>query len=145
MGWLVKILGPLGWLVDPVAKGAAVIEQIVGALGANASAEAQAAAQVEIAGINASVARAQAAKEIRLATAGFWEQRALTLAIAGPFILHLWLVALDTCFKLGWRVSAFPNPFAEWEGAILLSFFGVSVIGGGIKAFAGAVAYGKRP
>lgn len=83
------------------------------------------------------------ALQVRLATAGYWEMRALTVAIALPFTLHVWLVGLDTCFRFGWRIPAFPAPFDQWEGAILLSFFGVSVIGSGIKAVAGAIALGR--
>lgn len=84
------------------------------------------------------------AKEIRLATAGFWEMRALTAAIATPFVMHLWAVALDTVFGFGWTVSAFPAPFDEWQGAILLSFFGVAAAGAGLKAIAGGLAYRWR-
>lgn len=84
-------------------------------------------ASVLVADIQRQMADRSAAKEIRLATAGFWEMRVITTLIALPFVLHLWLVALDTCFKLGWRISAFPVPFNEWEGTILLSFFGVQV------------------
>lgn len=79
------------------------------------------------------------AKEIRLATAGFWEMRAIAAVIAGCFALHLLLVTLDTCFSLGWRVAAFPAPFDQWEGTILLSFFGVQVAGQGITAIAAAI------
>jgi hypothetical protein len=66
------------------------------------------------------------ATRVRLSTAGFWEMRVLTFFIAAPFVVHLNLVALDTCFKLGWRIPAFPPPFDVWEGSILLSFFGLS-------------------
>lgn len=83
------------------------------------------------------------AKEIRLATAGFLEMRALTFLIAVPFVEHLWAVWADTRF--GWYkdncwqqagktvcgVPAFPEPFNEWQGAIILSFFGLY---GGVKA-----------
>jgi len=86
----------------------------------------------------------QAAKEIRLATAGFWEMRLLTFLVAAPFVVHLWLVGYDTMWPQPWNVEAWPTPFDEWEGAILLSFFGVSVVGSGIKAVAGAIAYRKR-
>ncbi|MCG7507049.1 hypothetical protein [Mesorhizobium retamae] len=79
------------------------------------------------------------AKEIRLATAGFWEMRVIAAVIAGCFALHLLLVTLDTCFSLGWRVAAFPAPFDQWEGTILLSFFGVQVAGQGITAIASAI------
>jgi hypothetical protein len=141
MDWLVKLLGPIGWLVDPVTKGVQLVEKITGALGATASAEATAAANVQIAAINARVAQMQSAKEIRLATAGFWEMRLMTFLIASPFVFHLWSVWLDTQFHLGLRVDKFPSPFDQWEGAILLSFFGVSVVGVGIKAVAGAIAF----
>lgn len=84
------------------------------------------------------------AKEIRLATAGFWEMRLLTFLIAAPFVVHLWLVGIDTMWPQPWNVEKWPSPFDEWEGAILLSFFGVSVVGAGIKAVAGAIAMRKR-
>lgn len=91
------------------------------------------------------MAARHAAKEIRLATAGFWEMRLLTVLIAAPFVVHLWLVGVDTMWPQPWNVEKWPPPFDEWEGAILLSFFGVSVVGTGIKAVAGAIAYGRRP
>lgn len=84
-----------------------------------------------------------AAKDIRLATAGYWEMRLMTFLIALPFLVHLWLVAWDTYWPQPWTVEKLPPPFDEWEGAILLSFFGVSVVGSGIKAVAGAIAYRK--
>lgn len=84
------------------------------------------------------------AKEVRLATAGFWEMRLLTVAIALPFVAHLWGVWLDTQFGFVWSVSAFPEPFNEWQGAILLSFFGIAGGVGAVKAFAGAWAYRGR-
>jgi hypothetical protein len=87
------------------------------------------------------MAARQAAKDIRLATAGYWEMRLLTFLIALPFLVHLWLVAWDTYWPQPWTVEKLPAPFDEWEGAILLSFFGVSVVGSGIKAVAGAIAY----
>jgi hypothetical protein len=140
MGWLVKFLGPLGWLVDPVTKGAQAIGNVLNQMDANASVEAQAAAQVRIKAIEARVAQAQNAKEIRLATANFLEMRVLTVLIVLPFLLHEWLVGLDTNFKLHWGIPAFPAPFDAWEGNILMSFFGVSAAGGAFKAVAGAIA-----
>jgi hypothetical protein len=93
--------------------------------------------------IKRQMAGMQNAKEIRLASAAFWEMRLITAVIAGCFALHLFLVTLDTCFALGWRISAFPRPFDEWQGAILLSFFGVQVAGQGITAIAAAIR-GRR-
>jgi hypothetical protein len=76
------------------------------------------------------------AQQVRLATAGFWEMRLLTFLIALPFVVHLLLVGADTCFKLGLRIPAYPHPFDEWEGAIVLSFFGIATVGKGITAVA---------
>lgn len=85
------------------------------------------------------------AKEIRLATAGFWEMRLLTFLIALPLTIHLWLVTWDTWDNsINLRIPALPAPFDEYQGVILLSFFGATVVGNGIKAVAGAIAYRKH-
>lgn len=89
--------------------------------------------------IDAEIEARKGAREIRLATAGFWEMRLITFLIAGCFTLHLVLVTLDTCFKFGWGIPAFPKPFDEWQGVILLSFFGVQIAGQGIMAIAAAI------
>jgi hypothetical protein len=78
------------------------------------------AADVTIEKIKADNEATSNAKEVRLATAGFWEMRTVTFLIAAPFVLHLWAVGLDTVFRFGWRVPAFPNPFDQWEGSRLL-------------------------
>ncbi len=87
------------------------------------------AAEFAVKQIEADLEVRQNAKEIRLATAGFWEMRTITFCIALPFVVHLWAVGLDTVFRFGWGVPKFPSPMDEWEGAILLSFFGLSVAG----------------
>lgn len=77
----------------------------------------------------------------RAATAGFIEMRVLTFLIAVPFVVHLNLVALDTMFGWTWNdmpVKKFPIPFNDWEGSILLSFFGLTAGVIGLKAIAGA-------
>ena len=79
------------------------------------------------------------AQQVRIATAGFWEMRLITFLIAMPFVLHLNLVALDTCFGFGWRIAAFPAPFVDWQGAVLLSFFGISVAGKAITSVVGGM------
>ena len=137
MSWL-GLLGPLGWLVDPVSKGFTEIGKLAADLGASASAQAQADATVKIRRIEARISEAQNAKEIRLATANFLEMRLLTVAVAVPFVAHTWAVALDTTFKFGWGIPKFPAPFDQYEGAILLSFFGLSGATGIFKAIAGA-------
>lgn len=79
------------------------------------------------------------ATQIRRETSGFWEMRLITFVIAGCFSFHLLLVTIDTCFRLGWGIPAYPPPFDDWQGAILLSFFGVQVVGQGITAIASAI------
>ena len=97
-------------------------------------------AQIALKEIEAEMDARRAAREIRLATAGFWEMRLLTFLIALPFVIHVNLVGADTNFQLGWGIPAFPKPFDEWEGAILLSFFGIYTVGRSIGAIAGALA-----
>lgn len=99
--------------------------------------------------------------DVRKATAGFIEMRVLTVIIAAPFVEHLLAVWVDT--RWGWYqrggvfehcwfeagrevcgVPALPSPFDEWQAAILLSFFGITAIGGGLRAIAGAIALKGR-
>lgn len=93
--------------------------------------------------IEAEISARQAALQVRLSTSGFWEMRLITAIIAGCFTLHLVLVTLDTCFAFGWRIAKFPPPFDEWEGTILLSFFGVYAASKGVNALASAFV-GRR-
>jgi hypothetical protein len=102
------------------------------------------AAEFAIRQIDSETAARQNAREIRLATAGHWEMRLITALIAGTATLHYVLVGLDTCFRLGWRIPAFPAPFDEWEGAILLSFFGVQAASKSVSSIAAAVAIRRR-
>ncbi|MFK8250183.1 hypothetical protein [Ancylobacter terrae] len=97
-------------------------------------------AEIAKAQIDAEIAARKAALEVRLSTAGFWEMRLITAVIAACFTLHLVLVTLDTCFRLGWRIPAFPAPFDQWQGTILLSFFGIYTVGKGVNAIAAAIA-----
>lgn len=138
MGWILSLLsgGLIGQIADPLLKA----QQ--NALAAKGSAN-ELAANYALKKLEDDADARRNAKDIRLATANFLEMRILTVLIAAPFALHLWLVSLDTCFSLGLRIPAYPAPFDQWEGAILLSFFGVSVVGGGFKAIAGAIAYGR--
>lgn len=101
--------------------------------------ESRMVADVAIEDIKRQIADREAAKEIRLATATFWEMRLMTAAVALPFVIHALAVGIDTTFKMGWRIPAYPPPFNEWEGLILLSFFGVQAVGKGITAIASAI------
>lgn len=102
------------------------------------------AADLAIKDIEADIEAKKHAKEIRIATSGFWEMRLMTFAIAFPFVMHLWAVWLDTQFRFGWRIAAFPEPFNEWQGAILLSFFGIYTVGKGMQSIGTAVAMRRR-
>lgn len=99
-------------------------------------------AEVAIKDIDAQIEARRQATQIRLATAGFWEMRLITFLIAGCFTMHLVLVTLDTCFAFGWRIAAFPHPFNEYEGTILLSFFGVQVASKALNV--AAYVFGRR-
>lgn len=96
-------------------------------------------AQVAMKQIDAEIEARKAARDIRLATADFWEMRLITFLIAGCFTLHLVAVTMDTVFQFGWSVPKFPAPFDQWEGAILLSFFGVQAVGGAVRTIATAI------
>lgn len=77
----------------------------------------------------------------RQATSGYWEMRLLTFCIGGIFTLHLILVGIDTMFGWTWDglpVKAWPKPMNEWEGAVLLSFFGLTAGVIGVKAIVSA-------
>lgn len=102
------------------------------------------AAELAIHEIEAGIAARAHAQELRLATSGFWEMRLLTFAIAFPFVAHLWAVWLDTQFKLSWRIPKFPEPMDEWQGIILLSFFGIYTLGKTIQTVGAAIAIRRR-
>ena len=101
-------------------------------------------AELAMKNLEAEIAARQNAKEVRLATAGFFEQRLITFLIALPFVIHVLLVGADTNFKLGLQVWAFPKPFVDWEGAILLSYFGLVGATSGMAAIAGAIGSKRR-
>lgn len=94
--------------------------------------------------IEAEIEGRRNATEIRKGTAGFWEMRLISFVIAAPFALHAGAVGLDTTFRFGWGIPAYPPPFDEWEGAILLSFFGVYGLSRGTAAIAAAMLGRRR-
>ena len=98
------------------------------------------AADLAIKDIEAGIAARAHAKEIRMATAGFWEMRLMTFSTAFPFVAHLWAVWLDTQFRFGWGIPKFPAPMDEWQGAILLSFFGIYTLGRTVQSVGTAIA-----
>lgn len=94
---------------------------------------------------DALIAEQQAAVLIRRETAGFWEMRLLTALTLGGFVFHVLLVILDTCFAtIDWRIPKLPAPMDEWEGAIILSLFGIAAAQRSVMAVAAAIAVRKR-
>lgn len=102
------------------------------------------AADLAIRDIEAGIDARKRAHELRVATAGFWEMRLLTFAIAFPFVAHLWAVWLDTQFRFAWGIPKFPAPMDEWQGAILLSFFGIYTLGRTVQSVGTAIAMRSR-
>jgi hypothetical protein len=132
---LISLLG------GPILKG--LIESYRAKLDAANSAD-RIAADLAVAEIEAGLEARKRAHELRLATSGFWEMRLLTFAIAFPFVAHLWAVWLDTQFRFGWRIPKFPAPMDEWQGAIMLSFFGIYTLGKTVQSVGAAMALRKR-
>lgn len=95
-------------------------------------------AEVAIADIQRQIDAQRTAREVRMSMAGLWEIRLIVATIGWCFTLHLVLVTLDTCFGLGWKIAKFPAPFDQWQGQIILSFFGLQagtqVVGGLLRA-----------
>ncbi len=69
-----------------------------------------------------------------------WEIRLLIFIIAGVCVLHMVMVVLDSTYNFEMVVNKLPEPYEEYQGKIILSFFGLSAFRTGIKAF-----IGKRP
>lgn len=95
------------------------------------STQARAAAAVRVKEIEADIAHRRAVAETRQATAGGWEMRVLVLAAGLPAALHFGAVCIDSAAPdlfPGWVVQALPAPMDEWQGAIILSLFGLSAI-----------------
>lgn len=121
------------------ASSSSLLQSILGVL----SKSTDNATQIALKQIDVELEARAAARDIRLATAGFWEMRLITALIAGCFTLHLCAVTLDTVFALGIKINKFPAPFDQWEGAILLSFFGVQAGVIAVKSLAAAII-GRR-
>jgi hypothetical protein len=132
----------LGAILNWLSGG--VLDRVLGYFSARQDARLEAMNDAQRQAHERALSTEQTAKEVRVATSGFWEMRALTVAIALPFVAHLWSVWLDTQFGFGWAIDKFPAPFDEWQGAILLSFFGLVGFATGARAIAGAIAMRGR-
>jgi hypothetical protein len=120
MGWLLSLIG--GGLIERLS--APFLQAYRDRLSAQNDAN-KIGGEIAIKQIDAEIAARGDARAIRIATAGHWEQRLLSFLIAAPFVIHAGAVGLDTTFRLGWGIPKYPQPFDEWEAAILLSFFGL--------------------
>lgn len=80
--------------------------------------------------------RRATAKEVRVATAGFWEMRLLTFWVLLLFVIHLTAIWADTMFGFPWVVEKLPSPIDEYEWQIILSLFGLGVANRAITAVA---------
>lgn len=133
-------MNPFGWIAKLFAG--PLISALGDAYKARLAAdndESRLIAETAIKDIERQIADRQAAKEIRLATAGFWEMRLMTACVALPFVVHAGAVGIDTTFSMGWRIPAYPEPFASWEGVILLSFFGLQATVSSVSSIASAI------
>lgn len=92
---------------------------------------------------------AQNATAVRMATAGFWEMRFLAFLTGVTAVFHYALIGVGTTFAapLGWHfldwtlhIPPFPPPFDDYEGLIILSFFGLVGATNAAKSIAGAIA-----
>lgn len=65
----------------------------------------------------------------RLATSDNWGVRWAIGIVALALSVHLALVAFVSAFpQWGWTVHALPSPMNEWQGSIILGFFGLSAV-----------------
>lgn len=97
-------------------------------------------AETVIADINRQIEAQRASNEVRLATAGYWEMRLATAVIAWTVAAHFALVGIDTMrTDIHWGIPPLPKPMDEWEGAIVLSLFGLQVANKGIGALVSAI------
>ncbi|MFO1183657.1 MAG: hypothetical protein U1E56_02570 [Bauldia sp.] len=138
LGFLASLLG------GPLVSG--VLDAYKARLAAANSAEAHAVdlAKAEVA---AAIAARANAKEIRLATSGFFEVRALFFLIGFGFALHTFAVCCGTTLaplldRSSWllHIPALPTPLDAYEGQVIAFFFGSAVAMTGVQAIAAALA-----
>lgn len=141
MGWIIKLVGlffggksPIDSLGDVYAKfkdSAIEHERLV--------------AQDALSRRNALLQEQQAALMVRLSSMGFWEMRLMTAIVLGQFVIHLSLISIDTFFSsINLGIPKYPAPIDEWEGAIILSLFGIVAAQRSVMSIAAAIATRKR-
>ncbi|WP_126977334.1 hypothetical protein [Frigidibacter oleivorans] len=124
----------LAWLLR--GGGRAIAARLAEAHTARAAAATEAdrlQADLRIRALEAEEAAAARLADLRRATAGQWEMRALVMTAGLPAAAHFGAVCLDSALPglfPGWVVQALPGPMADWQGSILLSLFGLSAAKG---------------
>lgn len=74
------------------------------------------------------------AKQIRFATKDFWEVRFAIALVAIPTSFHYACVVIDSIYDMPWQIAALPTPLDDWQGTIILSYFGLASIRHGVNA-----------
>lgn len=115
-----------GWLV----KGGAsrVADRLANAYEAKLTAQTDAEklrADVTIKTVEQEAERHEHAARIRVETKGFWEIRLAVGIAAVATSLHYAMVVLDSIFLFPFDIAKLPSPMNEWQGQIILSFFGL--------------------
>lgn len=87
-------------------------------------------ADLTVRAIEAEIEARRGAREIRMATAGFWEMRLAVGLIGVSTSVHYAAIILDSVYQFEWNVAALPSPFDQYEGHIILSFFGLQAVTG---------------
>lgn len=111
--------------------GGTLLDKLIGAYVQIRKADAEGdaiAAETLVKSLEVEVESQRIAREIRLSTSGFWEMRLITFLIAAPLALHQLIVVYDTLdTSIALAIPKLPPPFDEYQGAILMSFFGLQV------------------
>lgn len=79
---------------------------------------------------------AQNAKEIRIATKDTWEMRLAVALVAIPTSFHYAAIAIDKTYNMGWNIALLPAPMDDYQGRIILGFFGLGAVKVGINVLA---------
>lgn len=119
--------GIFGWALKLFSSG--VIKDVMGYLQKRADAavethktDAQAATQIV-------VAQMQAELEVRKEQDKLAQPHdKLVSWIGAAFVLHIWMITLDTCFHLGWGISALPGAFGQYEIQFLCFLIGAGTL-----------------
>lgn len=81
----------------------------------------------------------EAAKEIRIAMKDHWEIRLAVGLVAIPTSFHYACIVIDKTYNMGWQIQQLPEPLNEWQGTIILSYFGLVSVRHGINAVAASL------